>query len=232
MQEVNVDEKRLHRLTAYKVVMRPFRSVLGDLSRIPGVTVYVQGIALTGDEATTLAYISIPPDKKVYEAALEELRKHPEVIDYQILSKKNYSLTVAITKNLCEFYRYTLDSGRLTFFPYVHLSGRRRFFILSAEDASRVRTNLSKHGQILSFEKVPLSVALRETEELIVKMSFSEVLSPLQKSVLLEALKLGYYDWPRKITLTELADRLGISKATLSEHLRRAHQKLLTLLIS
>lgn len=55
--------------------------------------------------------------------------------------------------------------------------------------------------------------------------------SPLterQREVTAEALARGYYDWPRKITNSELADELNISRATLHEHLRKAERTLLS----
>ncbi|WP_411964084.1 helix-turn-helix domain-containing protein [Haloferax sp. YSMS24] len=55
--------------------------------------------------------------------------------------------------------------------------------------------------------------------------------SPLtarQREVTTEALARGYYDWPRKISNSELADELGISRATLHEHLRKAERTLLS----
>lgn len=50
----------------------------------------------------------------------------------------------------------------------------------------------------------------------------SELLTDHQLDVLMTALDLGYYDSPRRITLTELADELGIAKSTCSECLHRA----------
>jgi predicted DNA binding protein len=55
--------------------------------------------------------------------------------------------------------------------------------------------------------------------------------SPLttrQREVATEALARGYYDWPRKITNERLAEELGISRATLHEHLRKAEKTLLS----
>jgi predicted DNA binding protein len=35
----------------------------------------------------------------------------------------------------------------------------------------------------------------------------------------------GYFEWPRTSTGQEIADRLGISPATLTQHLRTAERK-------
>ncbi|MFC7008889.1 helix-turn-helix domain-containing protein [Halalkalicoccus salilacus] len=46
------------------------------------------------------------------------------------------------------------------------------------------------------------------------------------------AKRLGYYDVPRTVTLTELANKLDISHQALSERLRRAHANLIDRTIS
>jgi len=212
--------------------MEPYRSVLGALSKIPGVSVYVEGITVSGSHATTLIYVSLPEKKRIHQTFMEELRRHPEVEDYRIMSKKRYSMIMAVTKSLCEFYEYTLSSGRFTFFPYVLKSGRRVFYMVSPENHSSVLSRLSMHGKVLSFEKVSFETAIRETSLLGLNIAAGEAITPSQRAILVEAIKRGYYEWPRKISLTELAREFGISKATLSEHLRRGEQKLLTLLLN
>jgi predicted DNA binding protein len=51
-------------------------------------------------------------------------------------------------------------------------------------------------------------------------------LTKRQELVLEKALALGYYELPRRITLTELAEKLNIAKSTLSGILRRISKKL------
>ena len=53
------------------------------------------------------------------------------------------------------------------------------------------------------------------------------MLTPRQEEVLVKAFMLGYYDYPRKMRLDELARALGISVSTLAEHMRRAEKKLI-----
>jgi predicted DNA binding protein len=52
------------------------------------------------------------------------------------------------------------------------------------------------------------------------------LLTPRQKEIVREAIRLGYFDFPRKIDLTELARRLSVKPSTLSEILRRAEGKI------
>jgi predicted DNA binding protein len=77
-------------------------------------------------------------------------------------------------------------------------------------------------GDLEAFGTVTLGT-LTEFEE----RSESRV-TDRQREVVREALSRGYYDWPRKITNEELAAELGISRATLHEHLRKAERAVLS----
>lgn len=52
-------------------------------------------------------------------------------------------------------------------------------------------------------------------------------LTDRQREVVKTALEEGYFEWPREITSEELAEKLGITRGTCLEHLRKAESKLL-----
>lgn len=49
-----------------------------------------------------------------------------------------------------------------------------------------------------------------------------------QKKILNFAKKFGYYDYPRKITSEELAEKIGIDKDIILENLRKAEKSIIT----
>jgi predicted DNA binding protein len=55
-----------------------------------------------------------------------------------------------------------------------------------------------------------------------------ESLTSHQRSVVEIALEGGYFDYPRRITLRQLAKKVGVSASTVSEVLRRAEKKILS----
>lgn len=52
-------------------------------------------------------------------------------------------------------------------------------------------------------------------------------LTDRQREVLHTAFEMGYYEWPRKCTGQDVADELGITPATVSEHVFAAERKIL-----
>lgn len=57
-------------------------------------------------------------------------------------------------------------------------------------------------------------------------------LTDKQREVMGAARDSGYYQYPRRITATQLAGRLGMSKATALEHLRKAEARLMGAILS
>ncbi len=56
-------------------------------------------------------------------------------------------------------------------------------------------------------------------------------LTEKERLVLTTALGAGYYEYPRRISATELAEQLGYSKSTAIEYLRKAENKVITTLM-
>ncbi len=55
-----------------------------------------------------------------------------------------------------------------------------------------------------------------------------ETLTVHQRSIVQTALEEGYFDYPRRVSLRQLAKGVGVSSATVSEVLRRAEKKILS----
>ena len=108
--------------------------------------------------------------------------------------------------------------------------------VLYTSDVVVENIKVVSNNAILYTMLVPNSTSLRELLSNLVKsgvkvtvLSISEVtdavLTDRQIEILKLAYKLGYFDDDRKITLTQLAEKLGISTPTLDEVLRKALRK-------
>ncbi|NHN43161.1 PAS domain S-box protein [Halorubellus sp. JP-L1] len=60
----------------------------------------------------------------------------------------------------------------------------------------------------------------------------ADQLTDRQRTVLKAAFYAGYFEWPRDVTGEEVAASLGVAPSTFSQHLRKAEEKLLALLLA
>lgn len=81
-------------------------------------------------------------------------------------------------------------------------------------------------------EENGLSLTVDSIYELDEKDHLEFGLTEAQHTTLVEAKRMGYYDVPRNVSLSELSDSLDISHQALSERLRRAHANLIERTIS
>ncbi len=70
-------------------------------------------------------------------------------------------------------------------------------------------------------------LSIRKEKPNLFVSSVAGSLSPRQLQAFQTATEMGYYEYPRKIALAQLAKILGMAKSTLREHLRIAESKLM-----
>jgi predicted DNA binding protein len=77
------------------------------------------------------------------------------------------------------------------------------------------------------FKAVDIFTTIQDIKIQKLEYKDCDILSNLtsnQKKILNLAKKLGYYDYPRKITHQELSEKIGINKDTILELLRKAEK--------
>ncbi len=98
----------------------------------------------------------------------------------------------------------------------VHLDGdfKRLRVLLSENDVDDLTTGIENIGvDILKMSKVRRGV------------EFGDMFTLKQREILGPAINSGYYDFPRKISLNSLSEKIGISPSTLCVHLQKIESR-------
>lgn len=115
----------------------------------------------------------------------------------------------------CPLLHAVSASGALPRFPFEIKNGADEWLIISERDqAERFVNGLRERG---------VKVEIASSRE----YKPHATLTDRQRELMQAAIAQGYYEVPRRITLTKLAERLKVAKSTLSETLARGERHLL-----
>ena len=101
------------------------------------------------------------------------------------------------------------------------IKSKKNIYIIQGEDESI--NNFFKAVEILGKVK-DIKVKKLEYKE----CSILSNLTNDQKKILNSAKEFGYYDYPRKITIDELSDKIGFNKDITLECLRKAEKNIIS----
>lgn len=108
------------------------------------------------------------------------------------------------------------ESGLPLELPFTIRDGEAEIEITASRDSlSMFTTQLEAFGMTFDVEYV------REI------VNSESLLTQRQQEILNAAVEAGYYDTPRKCSLTELAEEAGVAKSTASEILHRVEEKII-----
>ncbi len=167
----------------------------------------------SADSVQHLFDIQVKPE--LMEELVGAMRKDRDLTELEVIRSKNGHVYG------------TASSGRCTVCKEV---AKSRCFLSSVSVTSRDQAQWTILGSDRSFkglsgalerEKIPYEVRLRK------ELADTDLLTTRQEQILSMAFERGYFDFPKKMGLKELATETGIKTSTLAEILRRGQRKVL-----
>ncbi len=185
---------------------------------------------------------------EIIELLKIDFEKGQKVLLSNIIMKKGYKIDNINLSDVAEIIsilkrdgnKYTcLIKGQLPFGKNQGLRELAKNFDLNIiwttpARLARDKMVLSVIGTIEELQKFLKAIKLVGTIKQIsiqdANFEWQSILSCLtekQKEVIIEAKKMGYYRYPRKIDTDKLAQKVGISRSTAIEHLRKAESRII-----
>ncbi len=154
------------------------------------------------------------------DAVLRDIQQHPSLVGLFILAKDAQEALVNVKTRDSWLLASLIGAEVVLRFPVkVGWDGEHAVGIWTI---TGMRDRVDRLLTLL--EEKHVQVEMKNIQK-IQSNQVQGTLTPRQAEILEVALKLGYFEFPRKITLTELARRVGVAKSTLSEIVRRISQK-------
>jgi predicted DNA binding protein len=156
---------------------------------------------------------------KEHEEAVEDILEHETVPDIEVLwteEDQDKSLIQVHTDEHLILQKAS-RSGVPMEMPFVIQDGVGEWNLRTSHDS------LSNLGSMFDSMGMEYTIDyVRDVED------EKELLTEKQKEVVERAYELGYYDTPRDISLSKVAEELGVAKSTCSEMLHRAEGKIMS----
>ncbi len=147
---------------------------------------------------------------------VEEIRKHPDVCRVDISPMKNGGLLGSIVTNKCIACRVLTGSDCFLTNALSLGDGRVEWRLITGKEGS-----LSELMERL--EAYGCETELKSTN----RLNKRSMLTSRQDEITRAAFEKGYYDYPKKITMKELAKFFDISPSTLAEIIQRGERKVM-----
>jgi predicted DNA binding protein len=159
--------------------------------------------------------VEISAASDVMEEVLEAIRSNPLVADMDTTTTEKGKVISAVTTTRCEICRILTDSD---------------VFLISAQskDGGKVEwTLILSEKQVLKeiFDHLKSKSVDADLIKLT-KIDDKEALTERQDKITQVAFERGYFDYPKRISLRELARMFDVSPSTLSEILRKGQRKI------
>lgn len=192
----------------------PETTWVGDLTRRhPELRVSVLA-AVADDGGTGLAEIAGPG----LGSFLSELEDHPVIDDVAYLERSDERALVQFRTSMPLLISAAQDSGLPLEMPFEIVDGEATWQLTVSQSAlSELGDRLDALGVDYTVEYIQQEIGGAE-----------QLLTDRQRQLVDEAVTRGYYETPRRCTLTELAEAVGIAKSTCSETLHRAEGRIVS----
>ena len=134
-------------------------------------------------------------------------------------------------KRVCEFYKLAQDNNIQIITPYLFDKGGRDYLVLGdREDLEKYLKELKnyygshniEYSSIDSIEKLSSTLMKESVLNIIL-----DKLTPSEWRILKMAFETGYFEYPKSAGQYEIGSYLGLSKVTVSIHLRKALKKII-----
>jgi hypothetical protein len=184
---------------------------IGDLSRShPAATLRVLAALADGDAGVGLVEVTADDPGGLCEA----MRGYDSVTDVEVFSCEGEEALVQFETSAPLLLLPAQGSGIPLELPFDIRDGQAVWEVTAPQDRlAALGRQLEEFG--ISFDVEWVQQAVEE----------EELLTGRQRELLQAAVESGYYDTPRRCSLTDLAEEVGIAKSTASETLHRAESK-------
>ncbi|MBC7108715.1 MAG: helix-turn-helix domain-containing protein [Methanomassiliicoccales archaeon] len=193
----------------------PEKWIKDALMQYPSVIKIIGSKPVNGHAVRDLVEIEVEREEDV-PSVIESIRSSPNIFNVDITPIERGKVLAIFSTTECAVCRLLAHTDCFLTSSTSTKDGRLEWSLLltEKEPLQKLMKNLEKAGaepKLIKITEISDKDALTARQEQITRMAFEK----------------GYFDFPRKISLKQLAKSLGVSTSTLSEILRKGQKRIL-----
>jgi len=181
--------------------------------KYPATVRVIERVPYAEEGVKDLVEIQAPPD--VMDEVLEEIRSNPLVAKVDTTVTEKGKVLSAVTTTRCQICRILTDADVFLISAQSRAQGMVEWTLVLSDKA--VLKEIFDHLKEKSVEANLVKLT---------KIDDKETLTERQDKITQVAFERGYFDYPKRISLRELARMFEVSPSTLSEILRKGQRKI------
>ncbi len=172
---------------------------------------------------------TIAPDENTLNGFLDVFSKHPRILKLEVLSKNKNSARILLITRWEGMIMEKISKYNVWFDNGVEISKGFDHFKVYADKGKGIGSMFSELKEVgdLRIHSIKNIERINNSDFEVIK----SLLTQKQFEALIVADKHGYYSWPRKANLSELAEKLNMSRQGFQDNLRTAEMKILPIII-
>ena len=159
--------------------------------------------------------VTIKGEDKNLDKILREIRKHPSVGRIRIKTRQEDSVSFLVDVVKCKPCEILVKSKVFMVFPIEIQNGRMKWLLITDTNRTmgRISDKLEESGCDVKITRVT-------------PLGEKGILTKRQEEIIRTAFESGYFNYPRRVDSSKLADKLGISVSTFSEVMRATQRRI------
>lgn len=195
-------------------------------------TLYAEVSSSRDGECVVIDLISIPlREPRILPKVIDALESNKRIMWYKPVTNVEHNKLLLISATCEESVRYILNSRRILVIQSSVNDGNEIYIVLvrNRQELRDTAKDLESFSELISIRPRTIEEALSH-KEVLSKPKYLR-LTKREMEILGSAIRGGFFEYPKRIGLKDIARIHGVSKAYASITIRRAIRKILELMV-
>lgn len=200
--------------------------------QIEGLSIFIINTLNAGRKRQITTTLFSAKNSEDLSNALNLLKSYPGIDDLTILGKSGNVMSLMYSFPKTSAFRNVSESG-FRLHPIVVRKGQEKWFFIETDNVkitSLKKSITDSTTRIIELRRVSTQDFLEMYSNLFSKiwtLQSKGSMGNSDENILTEAVRAGYYEWPRKTSISTLSDKMGIPASTMMYRMRKLEKQIM-----